>query len=423
MINKNKISRWLLALAFILTGGLAHGDVRNAQLFETSVPNNYDGGVYANEGFFFTFNFLYWQLPAPKYALIGDPDSVGNPAFWYLGYLDDSETYIGISTIRGDQLSTWNSNAFSDIWSVGQKYTFGFMNQHWGWDIQIFTIGGLSSVAGNAIQVAFNDIPGRDGYLEGVYYMENPLTGLPEFIETDGLERLGVSFARAIMKNEIKTWGIEYNVMRRSHATHVGIFEVGLGVRYLKWDEKFEFWGGTADGDATKRLSKTFPGALDNSYWATSGCNNLVGPQLGLRWFRTTGRFSLDIGGKVVAAYNSQEVRQSGHLGSLTPNNPYTSAGPYTPNIPIDGLGVTNCKKTFDVFSPVAELAVNLNFTITRRVNVQLGWSGMYIGNVLRPVGMTDYTFGPSSIMGLHNTGNKQDVFVHGFNAGVMFNR
>ncbi|MDO4551577.1 MAG: BBP7 family outer membrane beta-barrel protein [Planctomycetia bacterium] len=417
MMNKKRISRLLLTAIFFAVSGVTHGNIRDAQLFESSIPNNYDGGVRANDGFFFTFNFLYWQLPSPDDGVVGDPAMDGNPVYWNTLATEPSEGTQ--SSIRSD----WNSGSFEDVWKVGQKYTFGFMNEHWGWNCQIFTIGGSSHVNGRNVQVGFND-PGE--FLHG-YYGRWETTDEEEVlvpVRTEGTERLGVNFPVANMYNKIETWGIEFNMIRRSHATSVGIFELGVGVRYLKWDETFGFNGGaeveiTEDEDGNETITYINRGVLDGSSWNTSSVNHLVGPQLALRWFRTTGRFSLDVTGKFIAAYNAQEIRQGGYLSNGVE---FYEENFYHTQIPAGGMSVTSRKETYDVFSPAVELNVNMNFTITRKMAFQVGWTGLFMMDVARPMGMTDYTLSDDYIFGLKSGKNKEDIFVHGFNAGILFN-
>lgn len=450
MLNKNRISRLLLACAMIATSSLVFGELREGHYGEMTVPNNYSGGVRANEGFFFTFDYLYWQLPTPKNGTIGNPGVAGNPVYWNSeanssikspdqewpnGEFNPDIGRTGVGTaILGSQLNSWNADSFGDNWSSGQKYTFGFMNGHWGWDCQIFTLGGTTGLNGNGVQVGFDD---PEGVLVGTVLMPGTGDNPAYLYELTGAERLGVSFARARASNEIKTWGVEFNLMHRTHATSVGMFEFGLGVRYLKWDEHFSF-SGTYDyyiipnDDGSTSTQRISWGVLDNSSWMAKGTNNLIGPQFGARWFRQTGRFSLSLSGKFLAAYNAQSVRLNGILGSLTPNgdlidnvgSTITDADHpvYQANIPPYGLTATSRKETYNEFTPMIEFGVNMNFQITRKFSMQLGWTGIYAMDMLRPMGMVDYTLNPDSVMGLY-AANHEDVFVHGFNFGLLFNR
>ncbi len=448
MLNKNSISRLLLACAFVATSSLGYGQLIEGHYGEFAVPNNYDGGVRANEGFFCTFNALFWQLPTPKNGIVGNAGVAGSQVFWNSEkdstyttpdqtwqdgetYNPDiGRTYLGTAVVSG-QLNSWNADTFSDNWATGQKYTFGFMNGHWGWDCQIFTITGSSNMYGRGVQVGFDD---KAGFLMGYVLLEGDEdNSAPARYQLKGNERLGVSFAQARMFNEIQTWGVEFNLLHRNHATSIGIFEFGLGVRYMKWDERFGFNGyydyyTIYDEDGAETTQRISWGVLDNSRWTARGENNLIGPQLGVRWFRQTGRFSLALSGKFLAAYNAQRVNLSGVLGSLNPNGYIDGTDGYGETyyqgqIPPYGLTVTSRKETFNEFTPMVEFGVNMNFQITRKFSVELGWTGIYAMDMLRPMGMVDYTLSPGSIMGVFAEANRENVFVHGFNVGLLFNR
>jgi len=71
------------------------------------------------------------------------------------------------------------------------------------------------------------------------------------------------------------------------------------------------------------------------------------------------------------------------------------------------------------------EVGVKFNIDLTTRVQLSLGWSGIYAGNIARPAGMVDYTLDMASngVMGLVDGNNKNDVFMHGFVFGLTLNR
>lgn len=53
---------------------------------------------------------------------------------------------------------------------------------------------------------------------------------------------------------------------------------------------------------------------LSDAYWLTTAQNNLVGPQVGARWFRESNRLQLSAEGRFMAAYDLQNINQIAHL-------------------------------------------------------------------------------------------------------------
>lgn len=502
MLNKY---RFITILATLVLFGMgeraAEAQISDAQIWDVQVPNDYAGGARGSEGFFFTAEGLYWALPSPKSALVGSEAVQGENAYYSRWTVrnesaitwegnqqgtDDEEDEdneddeddednedenvfeynihdydytadeygplgsIGYTT----QLSDWNTNMLSTHFHIGQRYTFGFMNGHNGWECNVFFIDGTETKSGDSVQVGFNDVNnGLDGYgtgyLRGIFYGVSPNATLPftdsfYLDEATGnlfVDRMLVEFDSARMWSEISTWGVELNYLRRAHPTALGMFELGLGVRYFKWDEDFGFWGGNNTQLGAGEIYS--PSFLDDTSFVTNADNNLVGPQIGLKWSRQTARFSMEILGKFTAAYNAQAVSLDATLASNgAANNIWGTNSIYgvtagtgdeedaTKYVVFDAPGVREGvsgydKKRFHEFTPMLEVGVKFNFSLTRAVKLSAGWSGIYAANIARPAAMTDYTLDSASsgVMGVLAEGNRSDVFMHGFTFGIILNR
>lgn len=368
----------------------------------------------------------------------------------FLDYMADTYGPMGMN--YKTQGNSWNTNLLDTKFHVGQRYTFGFMSGHNGWECSVFTIDGTTDMGGNAIQLGLQDLNNNmDGL--GSNYLAGTITGVKreenweDCTQTENgdlkVDRMLVEFDSARMWNDINTWGVELNYLRRAHATRVGMFELGLGVRYMKWNEEFGFWGGS---DRSGNGEIYAPNFLDDTSIETEADNNMVGPQLGLKWSRQTGRFGMEVLAKFTAAYNAQQVSNEALIGSNGyANGIYGSEGIYGDIYVADdensetaqkwqqyvqtGIGAKGAsgysKESFDVFTPIFELGVKFNFDLTSKVKFSLGWSGIYAGNIARPAGMTDYTLDYSTqrVMGLNSENHKSDVFMHGFVFGLTLNR
>ncbi|MCR5162684.1 MAG: BBP7 family outer membrane beta-barrel protein [Thermoguttaceae bacterium] len=536
----------LMGLSICCTRAFAQ--ISDAQIWDVQTANDYSGGHYENEGFFFGAEGLYWALPSPKSNVVGNENAEGATAYkldwtvrnnssqWFIvnnssgdddddddddsGDDDDDndnsgsgssagynivdadgssstvrEAIVNGYTILGDenfkdladdkygpmgvvtmttQHNSWNTDLLGTKFHVGQRYNFGFMNGHNGWECQVFTIGGNNNYSGQNVQVGFNDtITAPDGYgnnyLKGIilntsakdtwhdchtesrfaYQVGGDDDDDGEIVQTQDLyvDRMLVQFNDAEMWDHIDTWGVELNYLHRAHATRIGMFELGLGVRYMKWNEEFGFWGGSNGSSGNGEIYT--PNFLDDTSIKTEADNNLVGPQLGLRWSRNTGRFGMEILAKFTAAYNAQKITNSCILGSngyvngmWGPNSMYASTNNstsdsdndlniksvyyYAPNVGASGIS-GYAHQTYGTFTPVAELGIKFKFDLTSKINLSLGWSGIYAGNIARPGGMTDYSLDNTtggSVLGINQDGDhKKNVFMHGFTFGITLNR
>ena len=111
--------------------------------------------------------------------------------------------------------------------------------------------------------------------------------------------------------NAIDTWGVEANYLHRFQTGHYGgTFEMFMGARYLEFNDNFNV--STGGGTAT---ATSVPSFLAGSYWDTAAENHVVGPQLGLRWFKKQGRWTFSTEGRFMAGINYQNISQQVNFG------------------------------------------------------------------------------------------------------------
>jgi hypothetical protein len=150
----------------------------------------------------------------------------------------------------------------------------------------------------------------------------------------------------------------------------------------------------------------------------------MVGPQIGLRWFKQRGRWTTSLEGRFMAAANFQAVQQITNLGTnLLPNYvqnpPQVAPNQFTP-IFFQGLGSHSSQFT-TTFSPVGELRVNTAFQITRAVALKVGYTGIIAGNVTRASNRISYS-GPN-LISIQDNGAHQLFYSNGVNFGIEINR
>jgi len=193
----------------------------------------------------------------------------------------------------------------------------------------------------------------------------------------------------------VKTWDIELSYLRRSHQfRRGGYLEFLAGVRYLELDDSLQSQG---DGGA----------ALGASQWQLSAQNHLLGPQLGLRYFKLAGRWMLNAEGRFTAGFNFQNT----HLDFRT--DPASAYGYLT--------GHSSAHQ--NEWSPLVELRLELRYLITKAINLRVGWTGIWMDGLARAPSL-NYTFQTTPpVVGIDVTNNREDALVHGLTFGVDINR
>jgi len=398
-MSLNRTGTWLAALLIGWVAGApasAQG-LRDADLFAPAEPSHYGGGVRANQGFFFTYDALYWTISPPERATVGiDTDTLDvQRNVWWAN--DPNQTFT--------QGSTLDTSGFQTMFTPGQRIEVGHIEGHVGWLFNYMRLHQLSQAqAATGVQMYFHD-------------QEWGVNNLPHLVHDVGggnIVALPVWFDFVLMDLSTKVWGTEFNLLLRTHPGHRGgIFEWFLGARYLEFEEQFSI-----------RAYGTPPAsALADTLFTNVANNNIFGPQLGLRWFTTNDRWQFSAEGKFIAGWNSQNVHLQGIVGSdLTPTNFPRPAG--SPGFP-QAMPATNAydRSYMSVFSPVVELRLEGKYQLTRNVGFRAGWNGMYIGEIARPSRMVNYELGQTSVLGILRYMNRDLAFLHGLGIGIEINR
>jgi hypothetical protein len=404
-LNRTRLSV-AIGLFFLLSAVpcLGQGPL-GMQIFAPADVSTFGGEQEPNEGFFFQLDGLYWSLSGPQR---------GTP----IGFPATRTVYYGIHPTSGldpisdaqVQTNTIDSAPEDDKFSAGNRIEFGRMENRNGWLVSIYQQRDIEqdSVFPTA-SVVFQD---PQGLLVG--NVNNNSSTSPPFTPPV-FRNLPVTFYNMQVDNSVDTWGVEGDYVHRLMTSHCGgTVELLLGVRYYEFNDNFNVYTGNSPG------TETVPSFLAGSSWVTAAQNHVVGPQIGLRWFKKEGRWMFNTEGRFMAGLNNQCISQQVNMGpNLNPGaNP---DGSYTPFQPQTMSPTTATHQVYDLeFSPAAELRVEGRYQLTQAISFHAGWTGLWMAGIARANAVIDYTV---PAMGIDLTNNRQNLLVNGLTIGFDVNR
>ena len=112
------------------------------QLFAPADVSTFGGGPRPNEGYFFSFDGLYWSIQKPNVAPIGSPiprsvdGSVTNVISFGGNYILPTRANGGIGFY--DQTSSQDTSPLVNNFQTGERYEFGRVEDDRGWMVTIF---------------------------------------------------------------------------------------------------------------------------------------------------------------------------------------------------------------------------------------------------------------------------------------------
>lgn len=377
------------------------------QLFAPADVSTFGGQPRPNEGYFFSFDGLYWSIQKPNVALIGSPitRSVDGSV---TDVIDPLGNYILPTRANGgigfyDQTSSQDTTPLINNFQPGERYEFGRVEDDQGWMVTIFRMRvDEQDFTGNRAGVSLADpnnlLFGRIG---------DALLTIPSRPDPDAVDvtvlvdgNLPVIFDSIQISNTTDMWGVEASYLRRMMTFHNGgNVEWYLGARYFEFNENF----GVA----------TTGGVLDDSRWTTCAGNHIVGPQIGGHYFKQQGRWTFSTEGRFLAGYNQQNIVQQGVFG-------YTGA-PGDVGKPLAWPGNSfSSSVVLHEFTPLVELRVEARYLITRAISFRAGWAGVWMDGIARPSAMINYEV-PN--MGIDPSNNRQNLLLTGLTLGIDINR
>jgi hypothetical protein len=420
-------------------------DLAGLQPFAPANLSPYGGQQRPHEGFFFSFDEVYWNIQRADTAIIGASEGrlVATFTTQYALAYPGFTPWWGVN--REIQNTSLDTGPLGNATQWGERIEFGRVYDHNGWMFSLFRIRRFDQqfVASNASMTfidpniyfdpsgdagdplrpdGFNGMMGFHGLLYGEVGRRLGVTSVtpPSTITTgvfDVYDNLPVIFSSVTVSNTIDTWGLELDYIRRTHPLHNGAYlEWFLGGRYLQFDETFDVQTATFTGTPTQLVN-----VLGGTRMITETDNHIVGPQIGVRIVKQTGRFTFSTEGRGVAGFNSQSFHQSGRFVTILPQNNIDAT-----NVIIIGQtsgwqgNAINNTMNINEFSPIVELRAEVRCALTRSMTLRAGWSGIWMDGIARASNVIRYQV-PS--LGFEPTRNRQDVLMHGLTVGVDINR
>ena len=383
-----------------------------AQPFAPANTSTYGAGPHPNEGYFFSYERLFWSMNAAQSAVVGST----------------SASSSGTNIITGDPTLFTNTDSTSFLTSNGgwgNRWEVGYMDDtNYGWMVSV-----LDHVQQSQYHTTHNTVMQFDdpAHLLDGYALLGP------FLVNLGKEP--VKFDVVNYQNITTINGVQLERMYRAPRLHKdGYFDVLYGVRWLQMVDYFMIQGQNyfnnplfdTSTDPTVILIgsslESYFNPLSDTLVQTRTFNNLIGPQIGLRWFAQRGKFITSVEGRFLAAANFQNTTQRTKVGTLVVPNTVAAniAGGFIN--PLNFQGISNYTQTHaTVFSPAGELRVNLAYTVTSKVSLKVGYTGLIIGDVSRASNRIDYS-GPNLFSLLPGRTN-QTFWANGLSFGVEVNR
>jgi hypothetical protein len=405
---------------------LAQGPL-GAQLFAPADVSTYGGDIEPNQGYFFQYDMLYWSISAPKTQVVGYP-GLTRTVFYGPHPLTAQDPYSD----EREETSTLNSSDLPSSFVVGNRFEFGRVEDRNGWFVSVLQLHNQgTTLLYDSGDVVFYDPPQgsrNTGLLVGAVPVDPASYPDPATVDT---RNLPVTLYDIVMLNQVKTWGIEANYLHQLMTCHTGgTFEIFGGARYFDLYDMYGIQAGPDPGD------QVVPSYLSDSSWFSNAENHIIGPQLGMRWFKKQGRWTFSTEGRFMAGLNCQNIHQEYTLGpNLIPggvegngasggNGPRsgdsTGSGIYNPIAMAPSSGSHSAYAR--VFSPIVELRLEGRYQITRAISFHAGWTGFWADNIARANALINYTV-PTMGIDLSSNRNKQDLFINGLTIGFDINR
>ncbi len=430
--TKTLLAAWTLVLVAAAPVLGAHPvGIDDLQLFAPADMSTYGGGYRANEGFFFSFDAMLMWPSKPDPGLIGDPTTRDvvitpqNPDLDGDGFFDAGFDPIKVKESSSISTGTLNAEEVS-----GQRYEFGYVEGHHGWFASILNVRPQTQtiVATDAhvvfVDSPFGSVPQR--HLQGpIWVVLDPATNeTPPY----WIDDLPVRFDDLEARYEITTWSTELSYLYRAHPFHCGgILELFLGARYMEIDDRFSVVAEERLPAEEEDPPENIPHGLGDSWWDNRVENHLVGPQIGLRWYRKSNRWTWSTEARFFSGFNRQNIKQRGLLGEHL-----NGQGVIDAILDDDEEGVLKISnmqaspvshdRRFHEWSPTAELRVDLKYQLTRSVSTGVGWTGIWIDGIARAPNTIDYILEQDSVMGIGDH-NHEDFFLHSLSFRVELNR
>jgi len=435
----------LLLLLVIAHSSTVLAQMSQGRLWSPVASDQFGGGARLRSGFWGEIDYNYWLITQGKQTVIGwDAAPIGTH------YYASDTTQARKNTISTDMLE--------QQFEGGTTIRFGNQIGHHGWELKTTILQAQSSVfQGYGGEMDINDqfistarpfivgdndhnflyrydpVSGPQTLPDNVSYRSMPGGALWGWVAYPGIPSqsyiftpLPIFFDDYTIRTRVSHWDVEANYIFRMHPTRFGFFEFTGGVRYFQLDDNLGF-----ESTGRPYASNGVGNILADSNWNFTALNRIVGPQVGMRYIRKIGRWSLIANSRFFAGFNAQrmtsrgtlasdaQAREESYAGEVTPMDMYV----WTPSRFSNNSESFNHAANRTEFSPGVDFSLMANWQMTDAIGITLGYQGMYIDNTARSSLVNDYTLFPNGqIFGINENVN-DTTWMHGFTIGITINR
>lgn len=400
-------------------------ELKGMELFAPPEVSDYGDGVQAKTGLFVSVDELFLWTRRPNPVLIGDAlatDSGGNPI-----------------------ISTTDTSSFTSKFSAATRLEIGHVTEENGWlfglrkhqdQEQYFSAPGT--------QIGFRDLLNFDGSnVNDPNANPDPWVGpkdpaRPTAAPVPYPPYGPPNYTNLTVGNRIEQWSTELLYVRRMKPLHYGgMFELYLGGRYAEINDHFMVEG---NGSLYNRHTPVSPTnftnpatytTTDSSTFVTNASNRIVGPEIGLRFFKQKNRWMVSAEGRFMAGFNQKiyvtdaafDTRpvsvpipipnSPGWLGPF-PTSPFLASPDATRSV-TPSTWLTGASDFS--FVPLIELRAELRYRLTKTITAHVGWDGIWMNGIGRASAAANwaYPFIPID--------NVQELIMTGAFVGLDLNR
>jgi hypothetical protein len=378
-----RLKSWLAAGILLLTltsvasaqkwqpfGPVDFEQYHDRQPFAPPDVSDYDLGPPERNGFFVTFERLYWAITPPDTALVGS---------------FDAETATEQNTVDTGWLKanyTW-ANRIEGGWRDGKH----------GWlATGLWTNSQWQETVGTA-KVLFDDP-------NNLLVFTNNLVIPP--VESPFIP----NFSILVQQNVTRMMGVELlHTYRFDPGRWGGEWELFCGARYLQFNDRFTV---TSVANIFDVFGLGTP--LAGSFWNTETQNNMVGPELGLRMANRRERWTFVAEGRFTAAANFIDTQQNGAFVNTS-----SLFGGLLDFIPTQ---FQNSLHT-EAFTPIVELRLETSYELTKAIAFKVGYTALWLDNIARASNRIHYQVPDMGIL----RNKYEDVLINGVTFGIEINR
>ena len=369
-----------------------------AQPFAPARTSVYGNGPRPNVGYFFSYERVFWSLSKPTTAVVGSETAAPPDVNSFIFPLD-------VPAINSIDTGKFTANgAWGNRWEIGHMD-----DTNYGWMVSILDHVKQSQYhIDQDVEMQFDD---PAGLLQATVLVDGLLFPLG---------KMQTKFAEVTQQNILYLNGVDATRIYRAPKLHKGgFFEVLYGVRWFQLQDAYIF-NGTNSFFGTLLGGNYNP--LADSIWSNLVQNNLVGPQIGLRWFAQRDRWVSSVDARFMAAANFQNVKMRTELGSFA--DFFVTTFDETEGVAVTrkftGLGTDQA--SFDTtFAPLGELRVNVAYNVTSKVALTVGYTGIVVGGITRASNRIAYN--EDRLITIKDGDDHQVFFANGLNFGVQVNR